>query len=390
MLFWRTIVTLAFRWSFKKTDFTEPDMSRQIGIASSSPVKQLGRMMRNKIKNAFVAPGGDSKGETACCIRKQTKRIDLNNWAAFVQYGMTIGLVVTGFFLLMCTIPEDYTESDIEAMSFIGITCVVLGELFLFTIHPFAICGMVMKGAITIGYSTREMLEECNMFAIKAELDLASAFVREHDQDTCAHFAYVTCAALETTMLHLQEQLGYADLPIASRRSIAQELDRRITEYRINMKKEARFGAHYQLRVLAAASTAEVSHPQFKHPDKCALQIVSSGAAFALSREKRSQVSEHAGHSESLAEWESADQADGGCAPETPPSELVESVLIGDPSWKFDDEARVMWQETVECQHSDTPPFMAEHEDGVKKVLNAIETFVNFQEHLRLSMEVCF
>ena len=82
---------------------------------------------------------------------------------------------------------------------------------------------------------------------------------------------------------------------------------------------------------------------------------------------------------------ESTESAIQGCASEA----LPESVgNIAD----FNGNALLMRQESLKRQNSDTPPFTVkewqQEDHSIKHLCNEIKTLVNFQEHLRLSMEV--
>eukprot|EP00656_Telonema_subtile_P003355 TRINITY_DN11534_c0_g1_i3.p1 TRINITY_DN11534_c0_g1~~TRINITY_DN11534_c0_g1_i3.p1 ORF type:complete len:1813 (+),score=335.21 TRINITY_DN11534_c0_g1_i3:66-5504(+) len=379
-----SLITKRFlpRWSFSRIEFNKPDSTiERLSSASTADDEE------NKLRPADSAlrPTDSANLRPSDPSRTINTRVELDNWYGLTQYFLAFTIVTTGFVLLVCHLPHDASQEYVEQMSFIGLLCVSLGELFVFVIHPYEVCNMIMKSGTTVGYVTDQMMYECNTIAIRAELDLANEFFSCNGGH--AHeIKYPSCLALAQAIIDLRTQLSIADLPIREARTLAEDLHHRLSLYRRYTNKEVRFAAHYQLRVLAVATTAEA---------------ISSGAVMALTRQGRLEECRHQHRDDELRTAEShdlcrmfKDQEAVEMIEHVEQAKVLSRVVIG----------KVPCHESHSIEHSDHSPGRArrgsvfteqapfsalQEEEGVDRVMAAIQTFVNcVDQRLKFSLEV--
>ena len=181
--------------------------------------------------------------------RESNDHIAMDNSFAFAQYGIGACLIVSGIVHLVSRRTSD-SDATLDDLTLFGVTAVLMGELWLLVIHPFAVCNMIFRSAYAVGYTTTEMMDECDHFAIRAELT--------RQMDPMSGMASISSAATADHIRELRERVQLAVGDLVETQQLWCDLYHSIQQEKFYASKEATYIAHYQLRVLAAATTAEV------------------------------------------------------------------------------------------------------------------------------------
>ena len=182
--------------------------------------------------------------------RESNDHIEMDNSFAFAQYGIGACLILSGMIHLVSRRTSD-SDATLDDLTLFGVTAVLMGELWLLVIHPFAVCDMIFRSAYAVGYTTTEMMDECDHFAIRAELT--------RQMDPISGMASISSAATADHIRDLRERvLMTAREDLVETQQLCCDLYHSIQQEKLYASKEATYIAHYQLRVLAAATTAEV------------------------------------------------------------------------------------------------------------------------------------